>query len=354
MCSPLVILAAAAGCASEDDAARRASSTKEKSSSITGAENGTGGASPTLAGSVAAQGSLVDQTPTKGPIILEPAPGPRRRRLHRDRAHAPGERLPRDLRDRQGLHQRGHGTGGTAPHFAFGGTIALGKKWVVGTPAWTKAAANTAAPVNEYADEYGSYGSYGDDDDDYGYGGGGGGICADDSYDSYGEYGSYDTGGYGSSYGDDAAAANNIAVALSCGVSPIATPTGKKPAMSRTRSAATPKLARPPIAISTNDSLNKFPTSQPRLAPSEARVAISPARAAPRASSRFAMFTQTIRSTSAVTTSNSVSGLAACPAMTLALSARRERNCRARSGRTCPPASRRVQCGASTSLRTPA
>ncbi len=51
--------------------------------------------------------------------------------------------------------------------------------------------------------------------------------------------------------------------------------------------------------------------SQTRLAPSDARIAISPVRAAPRASNRFAMFTHTISSTSTVTPSSSVSGRAA-------------------------------------------
>src|SRR6185436_16760005 len=30
-----------------------------------------------------------------------------------------------------------HGSGGSAPHFAYGGTMSLGKKWVWGTPAWS-------------------------------------------------------------------------------------------------------------------------------------------------------------------------------------------------------------------------
>ena len=109
----------------------------------------------------------------------------------------------------------------------------------------------------------------------------------------------------------DAPAANSIAVELNAGASPVARPTGSSAVMSRTMSAATPKLARPPIAMSTNDSVSSCRTSQPRLAPSDARVAISPARAAPRASSRFAMFTQTISSTSTVTPSSSVSGRSA-------------------------------------------
>ena len=45
-----------------------------------------------------------------------------------------------------------------------------------------------------------------------------------------------------------------------------------------------------------------------RLAPSESRTAISPARAADRASSRLAIFAQAISSTNAVTPSSSVSG----------------------------------------------
>ena len=45
-----------------------------------------------------------------------------------------------------------------------------------------------------------------------------------------------------------------------------------------------------------------------RLAPIEARIAISPARAAPRANSRFAMLTHTINNTNTVIPSNNASG----------------------------------------------
>lgn len=76
-----------------------------------------------------------------------------------------------------------HGTGGTAPHFAFGGTIALGKQWTWGTPTWS-----TGRPSGNAYGSYDSYGSY--DTGDYGSFGGllGGGS---------GSYGDYDTGGYG-------------------------------------------------------------------------------------------------------------------------------------------------------------
>jgi hypothetical protein len=94
-----------------------------------------------------------------------------------------------------------HGSGGTAPHFAYGGTMSLGKNWVWGTPAWsTSNSASAKKPDSYYGDGYGygydNYGGY----DDYG------GYCGygDGDYDQYGNYGSYK--GYGDSdygqYGD--------------------------------------------------------------------------------------------------------------------------------------------------------
>jgi hypothetical protein len=71
-----------------------------------------------------------------------------------------------------------HGSSGSAPHFAIGGTIALGKTWSWGTPTW-----------NGAGNGYDLYGGGG-------YGGGGGGWG---SYGGGGGYGSY--GGGGGSYG---------------------------------------------------------------------------------------------------------------------------------------------------------
>jgi hypothetical protein len=51
--------------------------------------------------------------------------------------------------------------------------------------------------------------------------------------------------------------------------------------------------------------------ARPRLAPIASRIAISPARAAPLTRKRFAMFTQTMSSTSSVTPSNNGSACAA-------------------------------------------
>ena len=73
----------------------------------------------------------------------------------------------------------------------------------------------------------------------------------------------------------DAPAANNSAAGFNA-VSPSARLDGSMPEISRTISAATSKLASPPIAISTNDSASSCRTSTPRLAPIDARIAISP------------------------------------------------------------------------------
>ena len=69
----------------------------------------------------------------------------------------------------------------------------------------------------------------------------------------------------------------------------------------------------PPNAASRHASVSSCRTSCARLAPIERRIAISPARAAERASSRFAMFAQAMTSTSAVTPKSSVSGACASP-----------------------------------------
>ena len=102
-----------------------------------------------------------------------------------------------------------HGTGGNAPHFALGGTIALGKKWVWGTPTWSTA--ETSGNAYGSYDGYGSYNS--NDSSSYGELGGGGydtGGYDTGGYDDYGgagcdgygdggyDTGGYDTGGYGS------------------------------------------------------------------------------------------------------------------------------------------------------------
>lgn len=89
-----------------------------------------------------------------------------------------------------------HGTGGSAPHFALGGTIALGKSWVWGTPAWS----TNEQSGNAYGsyDGYDSYdtsngNSYGDLGDLGGYGTYNDGSYGGDGCDGYS---GYDTGGY--------------------------------------------------------------------------------------------------------------------------------------------------------------
>ena len=69
------------------------------------------------------------------------------------------------------------------------------------------------------------------------------------------------------------------------------------------RSASTARRAAPPTPPNEreqHDSVEQLPRpAAPRLAPIDSRTAISPARAAPRASSRLAMFAQAISSTNA-------------------------------------------------------
>ena len=64
----------------------------------------------------------------------------------------------------------------------------------------------------------------------------------------------------------------------------------------------------PPITASRHDSVSSWRTSCQRPAPIESRIAISPLRAADRASSRFAMFAHAMRSTSPVTPRRICSG----------------------------------------------
>lgn len=102
-----------------------------------------------------------------------------------------------------------HGGSGKAPRFAFGGTIALGEKWVVAPAGWRPGDPMNGPGRQERAnghgyggyDDYGSYDSYDECyEDDYGYG--------DYGYEDYGDgdYG-YEDYGYGDydSYDDYAA-----------------------------------------------------------------------------------------------------------------------------------------------------
>ncbi len=72
---------------------------------------------------------------------------------------------------------------------------------------------------------------------------------------------------------------------------------------------ATTTPPTPPRTASSDDSVRSCPIKRARLAPIESRMAISPARAVDRASSRFAMFTQAMSSTNAVTPSSRRSGI---------------------------------------------
>jgi hypothetical protein len=83
---------------------------------------------------------------------------------------------------------------------------------------------------------------------------------------------------------------------------------GNMAAMPRSVQLATTRPAIPPKSASKTDSVRSCAMSLHRLAPIDRRMAISPARAAARASSRFAMLAQAMSSTSAVTPRRSVSG----------------------------------------------
>lgn len=196
-----LLVAVAAGCASEGVSDLQTSHSS-KGDGVDAENDGTSGSAanrPSVAASSSSKTRtpLPDLVPAKGKILSTPrqvltsgaftavAPTVRANDMHS---------TPVTGKDCMTCH----GAGGSAPHFAYGGTIALGKKWVVGTPAWTKAA--PTQPANEYADEYGDYG-----EDDYGYGEDDYGYCPDSDYDDYDDYGSYDAGDddddYG--YGDD-------------------------------------------------------------------------------------------------------------------------------------------------------
>ena len=74
---------------------------------------------------------------------------------------------------------------------------------------------------------------------------------------------------------------------------------------------ATTRPAAPPSSESRHDSPSSWRTSRARPAPIESRTAISPARAADRASSRLAMFAHAMTSTNAVTHCSRISGVRA-------------------------------------------
>ena len=75
---------------------------------------------------------------------------------------------------------------------------------------------------------------------------------------------------------------------------------------SRSVTIATGMASTPPTTASTVDSVSSCATRRPRLAPIDARIAISPAREAPRARSKFATLTHAISSTSSVAPNASV------------------------------------------------
>ena len=196
-----IIIAVAAGCASEvngnnlDSDAKAASKKKAAGGSVADGdeETGEGFANiPSKANGTTGKthAALPNLTPASGRVLSSP-----REVLRGVPFSAPQPAVRAN--DMHSFSVTGkdcmtcHNTGGTAPHFAYGGTIALGKKWVVGTPAWVKTDAQVGDD-NEYADEYGDYG---EDEDDYGY-------CDEDDYGYSDEYGSYDEDDdYG--YGDD-------------------------------------------------------------------------------------------------------------------------------------------------------
>jgi hypothetical protein len=80
-----------------------------------------------------------------------------------------------------------HGGGGPAPHFAYGGTIALGYDWTW-APAGSGAGGGGGSDYGDDDDDDYDYGY--SDDDDYGYGG-------DDDDDDYGYGGDDDDDDYG-------------------------------------------------------------------------------------------------------------------------------------------------------------
>lgn len=197
---PLVALitAVAAGCASEVNDLKTSKGTKaiDRTEPEGRSERSNAPAVASTPGTT--RTPLADQIPIKGNVLSSP------REVLTSAAFtatAPSVRA----NDRHSAPVTGkdcmtcHGTGGSAPHFAYGGTIALGKNWVVGTPAWTQTPSSTGSQPNEYADEYGDY-----FDDDYGYGGGDDyGYCPQSDYDAYSDYGSYDDYGSGGSGGYD-------------------------------------------------------------------------------------------------------------------------------------------------------
>jgi hypothetical protein len=146
-------------------------------------------------GSSANARSLPDQTPTLGKQISSPrqiaqaapfyaqAPTVRANDLH------PFVVTGKDC-------MTCHGSSGAAPHFAYGGTIALGRNWVWGPP--TSSDGNYDDNDNDnYDDSYDDNGNYEDDgysDNSY-----------DDDYSDYSDYDddSYDDGDYedGDGYG---------------------------------------------------------------------------------------------------------------------------------------------------------
>jgi hypothetical protein len=85
-----------------------------------------------------------------------------------------------------------HGAGGTAPTFAFAGTIALGKQWAHAPKGWRPNVPATAPRRDDDGyDDYDDYDDYGDYED-----------CYDDGYDGYDDYDSYDSyDDYGDEYG---------------------------------------------------------------------------------------------------------------------------------------------------------
>jgi hypothetical protein len=148
----------------------------------------TAASSPAVVARTASRSALPDLTPVPGRAIND------RRQVLDD---GPFTAQPPTVRANE-LHPSSvtgndcmscHGSSGNAPHFAFGGTIALGKEWASGS--------SKSSDGN-----YGSYGSYGS------YGNYGNGGCSDSgnygsSYGNYGSgsYGSSSYGNYGSSYG---------------------------------------------------------------------------------------------------------------------------------------------------------
>src|SRR6185503_1304936 len=97
----------------------------------------------------------------------------------------------------------------------------------------------------------------------------------------------------------------------------VAAKFGSNDATPRNATNVNGRLASAAPAASSNTSASNRPSSRNREAPSEARVAISPTRVEPRASSRFATFTQAISSTSPVETSKIVSGARALTSTSL-------------------------------------